>query len=120
MAERSDRGKYICVRWLPKCNIPVKRPQQIPYHTIGTRVFIFGRAFALYRAVYSVYPFIHCRKECESYVKDFPGARFKKFSSNDEAESFVCGSDSGFSNNYSYTTPTSYVSIFLLSIEYLK
>ena len=64
--------------------------------------------------------FIHFREECESYVKGFPGARFKKFSSNDEAKSFVGGSDSGFSNNYSYTTPTSYVSIFLLSIEYIN
>ena len=31
------------------------------------------------------------RKECESYVKGFPGARYKKFSTEDEAKSFVSG-----------------------------
>jgi len=48
------------------------------------------------------------RRECEKYVKGFPGARFKKFSTNDEAQNFVHGSDSGFSNNY--TATASYVS----------
>ena len=53
------------------------------------------------------------RKECQSHIKGFPGARFKKFSTQEEADSFVCGSDSGFSSNYSYTEPPSYVSIIV-------
>lgn len=32
--------------------------------------------------------------ECESYVKGFPGARYKKFSTEDEAKSFVSGLES--------------------------
>ena len=46
------------------------------------------------------------RAECESYVKGFPGARYKKFSTEDEAETFVSGSGSGYS-----TGPAPYVSI---------
>ncbi|XP_068678343.1 ribonuclease H1-like [Montipora foliosa] len=46
-------------------------------------------------------------RECEKYVKGFPGARFKKFSTNEEAENFVCGSDSGYGNADSSTAPIS-------------
>ncbi|KAL9980315.1 hypothetical protein ACROYT_G008881 [Oculina patagonica] len=39
--------------------------------------------------------------ECESYVKGFPGARYKKFSTEDEAETFVSGSGAGSYSGYS-------------------
>lgn len=45
-------------------------------------------------------------EECERYVKGFPGARYKKFSTQDEAKSFVVGSDSGYSASYSYAAST--------------
>lgn len=48
------------------------------------------------------------RAECESYVKGFPGAIFKKFSSEDEAEMFVSGS--GFSGSSTVSAP--YVSFY--------
>ncbi|XP_074636556.1 ribonuclease H1-like [Acropora palmata] len=42
-------------------------------------------------------------RECEKYVKKFQGACFKKFSTNEEAENFVRGSDTGYNNNSSCT-----------------
>lgn len=58
-----------------------------------------------------VITFCHCfRAECESHVKGFAGARFKKFATENEAESFASGSTSGYSG-YS-TAPTQYVSIY--------
>lgn len=41
--------------------------------------------------------------ECESYVKGFPGARYKKFSTEDEAQTFVSGS--GFSGSSTVSVP---------------
>lgn len=41
--------------------------------------------------------------ECESYVKGFPGARYKKFSTEDEAQTFVSGS--GFSGSSTVLVP---------------
>ena len=43
------------------------------------------------------------RAECESYVKGFPGARYKKFSTEYEAETFVSGS--GFSGSSTVSAP---------------
>lgn len=53
------------------------------------------------------------RAECESYVKGFPGARYKKFSTEDEAETFVSGSGAGSHSGYS-TGPARYVSMILI------
>ena len=47
--------------------------------------------------------FVFSRRECEKYVKKFQGACFKKFSTNEEAENFVRGSDTGYNNNSSCT-----------------
>lgn len=47
--------------------------------------------------------FVFSRRECEKHVKNFQGARFKKFSTNEEAENFVRGSDTGYNNNNSCT-----------------
>ena len=35
-----------------------------------------------------------CRRECERLVKDFPGARYKKFPTEKEAWNFVSGTTS--------------------------
>ena len=64
----------------------------------------------------SVFPYvcISCccfRAECESYVKGFPGARYKKFSTEDEAETFVSGS--GFSGSSIVSAP--YVRVYSIN-----
>ena len=46
------------------------------------------------------------RKECESYVKGFPGARYKKFSTEDEAKSFVSGLKSSGSLTSAVAAPS--------------
>lgn len=45
-------------------------------------------------------------KECESYVKGFPGARYKKFSTEDEAKSFVSGLKSSGSLTSAVAAPS--------------
>ena len=58
------------------------------------------------------------RKECESYVKGFPGARYKKFSTEDEAESFVSGLKSSGSLTSAVAAPSVSVDKLTLMIGF--